>query len=114
MKLKDKVVVVTGGTSGIGLAAAEAFVREGARVVLFARSEDVTSIAKGLGPSVRGIRGDVAREADVEGLFATTRETFGAIDVIFANAAQVRLAPIRDTSEELFDAIVAVNQKGVF
>lgn len=114
MKLKDKVVVVTGGTSGIGLAAVEAFVREGARVVLFARSEDVTSIAKGLGPSVRGIRGDVAREADVERLFVTTRETFGAIDVLFANAAQVRLAPIRDTSEELFDAIVAVNQKGVF
>ncbi|MFP2928144.1 SDR family oxidoreductase [Pyxidicoccus sp. 3LG] len=114
-KFAQKVAVITGGTSGIGLATARLLAEEGAKVVVFARSEaGLAEAVKSLGPNAHGVRGDVTRVADLERLFQETRERFGGIDVLFANAAVVKLAPLSDTSEALFDELVAVNLKGTF
>ncbi|MCP3136590.1 SDR family NAD(P)-dependent oxidoreductase [Pyxidicoccus xibeiensis] len=114
-KFAQKVAVVTGGTSGIGLATAQQLAEEGAKVVVFARSEEgLAQAVKSLGPNAHGVRGDVTRVADLERLFQETRERFGGIDVLFANAAVVKLAPISGTSDALFDELVSVNLKGTF
>ncbi|MFP2904210.1 SDR family oxidoreductase [Pyxidicoccus sp. 3LFB2] len=114
-KFAQKVAVITGGTSGIGLATARLLVEEGAKVVVFARSEEgLAETVKSLGPNAHAVRGDVTRVADLERLFQETRERFGGIDILFANAAVVKLSPLSDTSEALFDELVAVNMKGTF
>lgn len=113
--LTNKIAVITGGTSGIGLMAAKQFVAEGAKVVLFARGEKALAEAvRGLGAAAFGVQGDVTREADLTKLFAETRRHFGRVDVLFANAAIVKLSPIADTSEAFFDEVFAVNAKGTF
>lgn len=114
-KFAQKVAVITGGTSGIGLVTARLLAEEGAKVVVFARSEEgLTETVKSLGPNAHAVRGDVTRVADLKRLFQETRERFGGIDVLFANAAVVKLAPLSDTTEALFDELVAVNMKGTF
>ncbi|RKH40285.1 SDR family oxidoreductase [Corallococcus sicarius] len=114
-KFAQKVAVITGGTSGIGLVTARLLAEEGAKVVVFARSEEgLTETLKSLGPNAHAVRGDVTRVADLKRLFQETHERFGGIDVLFANAAVVKLAPLSDTTEALFDELVAVNMKGTF
>lgn len=114
-KFAQKVAVITGGTSGIGLVTARLLAEEGAKVVVFARTEEgLTETLKSLGPNAHAVRGDVTRVADLKRLFQETRERFGGIDVLFANAAVVKLAPLSDTTEALFDELVAVNMKGTF
>ena len=86
-RLKDKVAIVTGGTSGIGKRTVERFVEEGARVVIAARREkEGEALAEALGENVRFIRTDVSKEADVEAMIAFAVETFGRLDVLFNNA----------------------------
>ena len=114
-KLENKVAVVTGGTSGIGLASARLFLEEGARVVVFARGESgLASARQALGTAVHCVRGDVTRSEDLARLFRETHERFGKVDVVLANAAVVKLAPIADTADAIFDEIVATNLKGAF
>ena len=114
-KLTNKVSVITGGTSGIGLACARLFVAEGAQVVLFARGEaGLAEARRTLGAKAHIVRGDVTRSEDLARLFSETRERFGKIDVVLGNAAVVKLAPIAETSDALFDEIVATNLKGAF
>lgn len=114
-KLVNKVVVITGGTSGIGLAAAQLFLEEGARVVIFARGETgLTSARRALGTAVHCVRGDVSHGEDLARLFQEAHERMGNVDVVFANAAVVKLAPIADTSDAIFDEIIATNLKGAF
>lgn len=114
-KFAQKVAVITGGTSGIGLATARMLAEEGAKVVVFARSEaGLAETVKSLGPNAHAVRGDVTRVADLERLFQETRERFGGVDVLFANAAVVKLMPLSDTTEALFDELVSVNMKGTF
>lgn len=114
-RLANQVAVVTGGTSGIGLAVAQGLVAEGAQVVVFARSEaGLASTLKTLGPSAHGVSGSVDRAADVERLFQETKRRFAGVDFLFANAAVVKLAPVSDTTETLFNEIVGVNLKGAF
>jgi len=114
-KLKNKVAVITGGSSGIGFATASQFIANGAKVVLFARGKQgLEDAVKKLGHNSFGVQGDVSKLADLEKLFAETSSRFGGIDILFINAAQAKLSPIADTSESFFDEMVDINFKGAF
>ena len=115
MKLRKKVAAITGGSSGIGLAMADAYGHEGASVVIFGRNADTLAGAqRQLGDSVLAVQGDVTDGADLERLFATTAERFGKIDVLVANAGGINFTPLGQTSEEDFDAASDLNFKAAF
>ena len=88
MEIRDKVVVVTGGASGIGAGMAERFAREGARGVVVADLdlERAQGVARGIGSQAVALRCDVSREADIQELVRQARERFGRIDIYFSNA----------------------------
>jgi len=114
-RLEGKVAVVTGGNSGIGLAAAKRLQEEGARVVIAGRSKEaVETAAKALGPGFLGVPCDLRRLTDIDHLFEEVFQTLGKIDVLFVNAAIFKLAPFAETTEELFDELFAVNVKGSY
>jgi len=113
MQLYNQVAVITGATSGIGLASAAAFAREGARVVGFAR-HDSDEASRAVGTTGEIVCGDVTNAKDLDSLFAGTQERFGPVNIVFVNAAVVKLSPIGDTSDELFDEIMDTNVKGAF
>ncbi len=82
-KLSNKVAVVTGGSSGIGLATAQRFIADGAQVVITARNQEALDAAVAeLGDSATGVRGDVANLEDLDRLFAQVQEQFGRVDVL--------------------------------
>ena len=108
----DKVVVITGGSSGIGLAAAILFAKEGAKVFATHRG-DVTGLRAELS-SVRWVRTDVAVERDLVGLFAAVAAEHAHVDVLFANAGVAGFGAVEDTTEAGFDSLFDVNVKAVF
>jgi NAD(P)-dependent dehydrogenase (short-subunit alcohol dehydrogenase family) len=111
----NKVAVITGGNSGIGLATAREFGRRGARVVISGRDEKtLAEAAASIGGDALAVRADVSRLADLDKLFARTKDRFGAIDVLFVNAGMVRFAPVEQTTEAVYDEIMDVNFKGAF
>jgi NAD(P)-dependent dehydrogenase (short-subunit alcohol dehydrogenase family) len=113
-KLKNKVAVITGGSSGIGLATAKEFVANGAKVVIFGRGKSTLDEAVSeLGSMGFAVQGDVCKQTDLDKLFAETKNKFGAVDILFVNAAQAKLAPIVDT-EAFFDEMINVNFKGAY
>ncbi len=114
-RLEGKMAAITGGTSGIGVASAKAFVEEGARVALLARSQEKLdqAIAE-IGNNAIGFIGDVADLASVERFFDSVAKRFGKIDVVFANAGIADRPPIEEVDEAMFDNITNVNFKGVF
>ena len=110
-----KIVVVTGASSGIGLASAEAFVRQGAMVALFARSaEKLIAIAARHGDRTLAIAGDVAVSEDIERLFTEVEARFGDCDVLVNNAGMIDPKPLLDTTPEAWDRMFAVNVRGTF
>jgi NAD(P)-dependent dehydrogenase (short-subunit alcohol dehydrogenase family) len=114
-KLEGKVAVVTGGNSGIGLATAKQFAREGARVVITGRdARSLADAAREIGGGVLALRSDSSRLADIEELFAAVKERFGRVDVLFVNAGVGKFAPLEETTEELFDHIMDINFKGAY
>src|SRR5262245_20454446 len=114
-KLKNKVAVITGGSSGIGLAAAKEFIANGARVVIFGRGKQaLEDAAKELGSHSYAVQGDVCRLSDIDKLFAETSSKFGGIDILFINAAQARLSSIEETTEAFFDEMIDINFKGAY
>jgi len=114
-RLKDQIAVITGGNSGIGLAAAERFIAEGAQVVLFGRNGKTLGEAVArLGATATGVNGDVTNQADLDRLFATVKQRHGRIDVLFANAGVAEFAPIEAADEAHFDRHFDINVKGVF
>ena len=114
-KLKEKVAVITGGNSGIGLATARRFVAEGARVAIMGRdAETVNAAVDELGASAIGVQGDVTNMADLDRLFDTVRERFGSIDLLFVNAGVAQMRPIDSVDESHFDSMFGVNVKGAY
>src|SRR3954465_34511 len=114
-KLEGKVAVVTGGNSGIGLATAREFAREGARVVITGRdARTLGEAAKEIGGDVLALRSDSSSLKEIDELFAAVKERFGRIDVLFVNAGVGKFAPLEETDEELFDQIMDINFKGAY
>lgn len=115
MSLQDKVAVVTGGNSGIGLATAEEFVAKGARVVITGRNAyAVTSAAEKLGNGTSGVTADQSSLADADRLVAEVKERYGKVDVLFVNAGIGAFSPVSDVTEQAFDSIMNTNFKGAF
>ncbi len=115
MKLKDKVAVITGGNSGIGIATAREFAANGARLAIFGRNRETLERAQdGLGGDTLAVQGDVRNLRDLDALFAAVAGRFGKIDVLVANAGIAKFAPVEALSETLFDEVCGVNFKGLF
>jgi NAD(P)-dependent dehydrogenase (short-subunit alcohol dehydrogenase family) len=113
-KLDGKVALVTGGTSGIGLAAASALAREGAYVYITGRRErELATAVQEIGRNATGVQGDVSKTGDLDRLFAQIREGKGRLDILFANAGIAKYAALGGITEELYDSIFNVNVKGV-
>jgi len=113
-KLKGKVAVVTGGSSGIGLAAAKEFANEGARVFITGRRQaELDKAVQQIGPNAVGVQGDVSNLKDLDRLFQTVQEQEGHIDVLFANAGGGEFVPLGSITEEHFDKTFNINVKGL-
>jgi len=105
---------VTGGSSGIGLAAAKQFVDEGAYVFITGRRDvELAAAVKEIGKNVAGVQGNVANLGDLDRLFVRIKSEKGKLDVVFANAGVAKYAPIGAITEDIFDSIFSVNVKGV-
>ena len=115
MKLSDKVAVITGGNSGIGLATAREFKANGAKVVIFGRSQKtLDQTAAELGSDALCVQGDVRRIGDLVRLFEQTGKRFGKIDILVVNAGIAKFAPVANLSEDLFDELSGILFKGAF
>src|SRR5262245_35510672 len=113
-KLEGKIALVTGGSTGIGLATARRFVEEGAYVFITGRrDEELTAAVKEIGRNVTSVRGDVSNLADLDRLFAQIKRDKDRLDVLFANAGIAKYAPLGKVTEELYDSIFDINVKGV-
>ena len=112
-RLKNKKAVITGGNSGIGLAAARAFVREGAKVLLAGRNQETLDQAVAeLGVDAVGVKADVSRNDELDQIFDKARECFGTLDVVLINAGVFSRASLSAVTEEYFDEVVSINFKG--
>src|SRR5712672_2526071 len=111
-RLQGKVAVITGGSTGIGLAAAKLFVKEGAHVFITGRRQkELDEAVTAIGSNVTGVQGDVANLTDLDRLYETIKAT-GRIDIVFANAGFGEFAPLGSITEEHFDRLFNVNVKG--
>src|SRR5246500_2859207 len=114
-RLKNKNILITGGTRGIGLASAQEFEREGARVVICGTDEKTLKQARiTLGPKALAFRADVSKLSDLDSLYSKIKAQFGHLDAVFANAGYSQFGPFEVVEEDTFDKLVAVNLKGVF
>lgn len=115
MKLQNKVCVITGGNSGIGLAIAKEFAREGAKVVIFGRDQEtLDQAAKTIGNGAISVCGDVKKLKDIDRLYDVASQKFGKVDVVVANAGVAKFAPLEHLTEELYDDVCDINLKGAF
>jgi NAD(P)-dependent dehydrogenase (short-subunit alcohol dehydrogenase family) len=121
MQLEDKVAVITGGASGMGLATVHRFLREGAKVVIADYNEEtgatavVAAAEAGFTDRIRFVRTDVAQEADIEAMIALAESSFGGVDIVFNNAGVGgAIGPLTETTVEDFDYTFDVLAKGVF
>src|ERR1700722_18226541 len=111
-KLQGEVAVITGGTSGIGLATAKLLVKEGAHVFITGRRQkELDEAVKAIGSNVTGVQGDIANLTDLDRLYKAVAAK-GRIDVVFANAGVAEFAPLGKITEEHFDKLFDINVKG--
>jgi NAD(P)-dependent dehydrogenase (short-subunit alcohol dehydrogenase family) len=114
MRLEGKVALITGGTSGIGLATAKQFVDEGASVYITGRRDkELAAAVKEVGKNVTGIQGDVSNLGDLDRLFAQIKREKGKLDIVFANAGVAKFAAFGTITEELYDWTFDINVKGL-
>ncbi len=113
-KLEGKIALITGGTSGIGLATAKQCVTEGAYVFITGRREpELAAAVKEIGRNVTGVQGDVSNLGDLDRLFAQIKREKGKLDIVFANAGVAKYAPLGNITEEHYDSIFNINVKGL-
>ena len=112
-RLEGKIAVITGANSGIGLASAKRFAREGARVFMTGRRQaELDAAVAEVGSNARGVQGDVANLGDLDRLYGIVRDEAGRIDVLLANAGGGDFMPLHAITEEHYDRIFAANVKG--
>jgi NAD(P)-dependent dehydrogenase (short-subunit alcohol dehydrogenase family) len=115
MKLNNKIAVITGGNSGIGLATAQAFIQEGATVMIVGRNQQALDEAvETLGERAIAIQADVANLSDLDRLYASSQERIGKIDIIVVNAGVAPARPLAQVDEAHFDQIMNINVKGAY
>ena len=114
-RLEGKIAVITGGSSGIGLATAKRFVKEGAYVFITGRRQTELDIAAAeIGSNVTAVKGDVANPNDLDRLYQTVAANKGRLDILFANAGIADPVPTPDVTAEHYDKTFGVNARGVF
>ncbi len=112
-RFEDKVVVITGGTDGIGLTTARLFAAEGAHVyVTGRRQERLDEALEEIGNGAVGVQGDVSEPAALDRLYEQVKRDHGRVDVVFANAGVSESAPIGAIEEDHFDRVFGINVKG--
>ena|SRR5689334_25320898 len=113
-RLEGKTAVITGGSTGIGLATAQRFVQEGVHVFITGRRQnELDKAVKQIGKNVTGVQGDVSNLADLDRLYTAVKEQKGHIDILFANAGVGQRAPLGTITEAQFDEIFDINVKGL-
>ncbi|WP_250537198.1 glucose 1-dehydrogenase [Caballeronia sp. AZ10_KS36] len=114
-KLPGKIAVITGGNSGMGLATARLFAKEGAKVIITGRRQkELDEAVKSIGAEAEGVLGDVSRLSDLDKLHDHVKAKYGRVDIIFANAGLGSFAPIDQVTEAHFDETFNVNVKGTY
>jgi len=114
-KLDGKVALITGGTTGIGLATAKLFEQEGAQVVVTGRSPGaLTDAQQELGSGALVLKSDTSNLSDIDKLLTDVRGKFGRIDILFANAGIAKFAPVGESDEAFFDEQFQINVKGLY
>jgi NAD(P)-dependent dehydrogenase (short-subunit alcohol dehydrogenase family) len=115
MKLRNKVALITGGTSGIGLATAKLFRDEGARVIVTGvNPARLDEASRQLGSNVLVLRADLRVRSDIDDVVATIRDKFAHLDILFANAGVGFAAPLEAVTEKQVDEQFSINFKGIF
>lgn len=112
-RLQGKTAVITGGTSGIGLATAKRFTAEGAHVFITGRRKsELDKAVADIGGDVSGVQSDIADLKDLDRLFAIVRDARGGLDILFANAGGGNVAPLGTITEQQFDETFGINVRG--
>jgi len=114
LRFADQVVLIIGGNSGIGRASAEAFAREGARVIITGRDSRTLTETAASAKAVMAVQADVTDINATRRLMQRISEAYGRIDVLFVNAGAGAFVPMEQVTEEFFDQIMAVNLKGPY
>lgn len=114
-KLDGKIALITGGSTGIGLATAKLFQAEGAQVIVTGRNkQSIEAAQKELGPKALAVASDTSKLPEISKLIETVKAKYGRIDILFANAGVAQFQPVGEISESFFDDHFNINVKGLF